>query len=245
MRISGAEAEARIEQLVAHLPGVDVAILYGSRARGNATDDSDVDVLLIADDSSSTIDLRRWLTEGRSLIGSPMSISIWRQRDLCREQSVRPAFVAHLRDEGRLVHRKSESAARLTLEILSMAATRSALEREADGRATAALSSLSYRRLNRSYVSALARVYSAAKGVSMARLASIGEPDYDWRHTFDTFSEVWPSARDAAITLKSLRPFYEHVRGTAFLTLCSRPENFEIVRRSGAALQEVTVVGRA
>jgi predicted nucleotidyltransferase len=221
-----------------------VAVLYGSYARGTTTSRSDLDVLLVTDDRAAAGCLMR---RGRGLgafLEDRLSVSTMSEADLRKEQGSRPAFVDHLRTEGEVFNFSADASLQSVNAILDDRVGEEALNREADARTSAALKSVSLRRLNGSYVGALSRIYSAGKGVCMARLAAVDQSEYDWREVFTRFAGVWPAAARSATHLASLRPFYEHVRGTAALPSDARPQEYALVQASVHSLKDVTDVGR-
>ena len=85
--------------LVQHVGGAGVlsVIVFGSVARGEADERSDLDVLIVVEDNETRAALLQSISEGPLREMSPLVLT----RDaLMRGLPVRPSFVAHLLDEG-------------------------------------------------------------------------------------------------------------------------------------------------
>lgn len=83
-------------------PGSEV-VLFGSRARGNAADDSDYDVLVIEPSVESPIDesvrLRRTLDD----LGCPIDVVVFSAERAASRARVRGTVVERARREGRVL----------------------------------------------------------------------------------------------------------------------------------------------
>lgn len=70
--------------------------LFGSRARGDNSDDSDYDFLILTTDDASLADVGQFRMELEEALGRPV--------DFAFERSARPAFMSMIKDEMRLVY---------------------------------------------------------------------------------------------------------------------------------------------
>lgn len=212
---------AALQSALQVMPGIDACVLYGSYARRAATQGSDLDVLLIADDPTVGIRFIERLFTKSSETARIASVATLLPSDLAHETVTRPSFIAHLRDEGTFMEGARKNASEARTVISRTQASKAATDREVDCRVARVMRTLRSDRFNGSYGTALARVYLAAKAVCIARLLGVGAPEYDWRLVFDSFSAEWPRLRAEVALLKELRPQYEQLRGTH---RCSRAE---------------------
>lgn len=73
-----------VEEAIAGVDGVEAAFVFGSFARGDARDDSDVDVLVVAD-ADAQARLGREAAEASVLLGRPVEIRSYTREKLQRQ----------------------------------------------------------------------------------------------------------------------------------------------------------------
>src|SRR3546814_510216 len=143
-------------QSLAGVPGIDLCMLYGSFCRGTATAEGDLDVLVVAEASTTGSRKAHRLLHNRPDIARLASISTVRTCDLLLEQRTRPSFVAHLRDEGEPVGSSAGGNHRVVLPILQSETMPFALAREVEDRVDSVAPSLRHNPLNGAYPGAQA-----------------------------------------------------------------------------------------
>lgn len=229
-----------LERAVSVVPGIQLCALYGSYARGRATTESDVDVLVVSANRGAKEELTAELRRLRPDVADLVSISALRHGDLVAELRIRPSFITHLRDEGEVLSSAGPTDTSVT-SILNSSVLPDNIRQEILWRTARVMRTVGDRRLNGHYRSALGRVYASAKGVCIAQLVAAGIPEYDWRRVFDTFAAVWPSLSGPAECLSSLRPFYDHARGTLSLPPVDHEAEELLTFEAIQCLKDVTV----
>jgi predicted nucleotidyltransferase len=83
------DLEAATDLLRAHVPGLRVAWLHGSRARGDARDDSDVDLAIYADGPLGLHALLPLQADLAALLGAEVDVvDLWTADDVLRLQVI-------------------------------------------------------------------------------------------------------------------------------------------------------------
>jgi hypothetical protein len=184
-----------------------VTMIFGSVGRGDDDRQSDLDVLVVVGDDDEARTLRSHVADG-SFNVRPLVLS---RRAMVDEVALRPSFVSHLLDEGRVVQ-QSPGWIPLREELALAASDRELLSREIKRRARAIESFASPERFSNSPVTALSHVYAIARSLVIARLLQSGVHEYSWQRAFDRYSELHPELRSEIDALKALRPYYEFAR---------------------------------
>lgn len=85
---------AAVSLLRSRVPGLVLVVLFGSRARGDARADSDVDLALLADAPIETLTLFDLRSDLEGVVGAPVDlVDLWRADDVLRVQVVEHAQV--------------------------------------------------------------------------------------------------------------------------------------------------------
>jgi len=217
---------------VLDLDRVVTVVVFGSVARGDADQQSDLDVLVVLTDDESRRELRRRLRERRADVTPlPVSLALFTPLRLIQEAADRPSFISHLLDEGVSIY-DAPTWASLRAALVEKAADREALGREVRNRARH-LEPLSgaERFSNRSPVTVLSHLYGISRSLVIARLLQAGIHEYGWRRAFDRYAEVRPDLRSQLEALKGLRPYYEYAHGRAGAVAPDRVVDAEEVRQ--------------
>lgn len=196
-------AEVACSVLAEHENVIGVCLI-GSVARGNERAGSDIDLVVLCEEPWSAGRLAALLpneVDAARLALLPYTPDSW-QRQLERGD----LFLMHVASEGVvLFDRDGRMNAVLT----------AASEREPDVRGEKArqLARLNpYRdptRLNGNCLFALARVFSVAKAIAIARTIELGEPTFVKEEAFATLARRRPHLARAVDALTRLRPFYD------------------------------------
>lgn len=204
-------AEQISRRLVEKFPAVDAVLLFGSVARGDANEWSDIDLVIIGSDPElRPSQLRHALAERNehlSLIYYPTPL-------FQKLYDERTSFIAHLRKEGvslydrrdllkTLLTRPFEPVRDIAAEIK---AHRAKLAPYTDPR-----------RFNNNFLFCLSHLYSIGKGVIMLGLAKRGVMEFNRDEAFRKFVKLNPDLASQTEKVAQLRPFYH-------LVTCRRPE---------------------
>jgi predicted nucleotidyltransferase len=186
-------------------PCVDGVLLFGSVARGTHTEWSDIDLFVVV--TSGTITVRRLLTTAAEVTSRTLGIVARQRRDLPSYLGSGTRFVEHLYLEGRIVIDHSKTLTNLLRNDPPPV--------DADAELGAELERLEVfadpAPFNGNFLLCYARVYTIAKAVVMAKLASDGVFEFDRERAFQRFADRWPQAADAVAEVARLRPFYAMV----------------------------------
>jgi len=215
--------------------GVLSVIVFGSVARGEANERSDLDVLIVVEDNETRAAVLRSIREGPLREMSPLVLT----RDaLMRGLPVRPSFVAHLLDEGVSVY---ETPAWRDIEANLAAAVDDvdALAAEVERR-TKELEPLAHpERFATSPVTAMSHLYGVARALITARLLQLGIHEYSWQRVFDRYAEIHPELISDLDAVKALRPYYECARGRPGAEVPTRAVAPEDLRKLVASVERL------
>lgn len=194
------------------LPEILGIALFGSTARGDADEGSDVDVLVVRSDSARTKDVRSRVTELLATRQLEASVLIRSEAQLAREVARRPSFAAHLIDEGVVLH---ESASWTGFDVIlsEVDVSPEAMDDEIGIRSKDLRSFADIRPFNGHYFAYLANLYAIGRSVVIARLLARGVHEYRWRCAFSRYSELRPDLKPGLEAIEDLRPFYEYACG--------------------------------
>lgn len=204
-----------LDQLAAstELDHVVSVVVFGSAAREDTTSQSDLDVLVVVDEDP------RAVLAGTA--GSMFAPLVFTPTALLHEASVRPSFVSHLIDEGRLIYQRADWRG-LQARLAVKASDRGALHREVQRRVRHLHPLQPVERFRNSPITAMSQIYRVARSLVIARLLEQGVHEYSWRRAFDLYADIRPDLRRDIEALKALRPYYEYSRARPGATLPSR-----------------------
>jgi predicted nucleotidyltransferase len=200
------DAQVISNRLVKSFSGIDAVLLFGSVARGDANEWSDIDLLVTGSDPSITpARLRRALSRGGtdriSLVYYPTPVF----RKHYRERAL---FIAHLKREGVALFDRLN----LLRGILNKPFAPAVDVSEGIRAQVKKLSAYSDpKRFNNNFLFCLAHLYSIGKGVVMLGLAKKGVLEFNRESAFRRFIGLHPDLARETNKVARLRPFYRLV----------------------------------
>jgi predicted nucleotidyltransferase len=197
-----AHAELAAQHLISRHPSVDAVLLYGSVARASAKHDSDIDLFVVV--TSGNITVRRLLTTAAEVTSRRLGIVAHQRRHLREYLGSGTRFVEHLYLEGRVLEDRSDELTRLMALEPPPVASDDELKTELERLEVFA----DPEPFNGNFLFCYARVYTIAKAVVMAKLASNGVFEFDRERAFKRFATRWPESAHAVDEVTRLRPFY-------------------------------------
>ncbi|MGO9377802.1 MAG: nucleotidyltransferase domain-containing protein [Dissulfurispiraceae bacterium] len=203
--IQDAENIARL--LAKAFPVIDAILLYGSVARGDADEWSDIDLVVIGSDPKLTLtDLYKTIAdidERVSLIYYPMTVF----RTLYAEHAF---FISHLQKETVALYDRHNRLEPISSQPF-VAAVHTAEEIKAyRDRLVPYMNPL---RFNNNFLFCLSHLYSIGKGIIMRGLTKRGIFEFNREAAFQQFASLNPDLAKEVEIVAKLRPFYRLVTG--------------------------------
>ncbi len=192
-------------------PGVDGVIEFGSTGRGESTT-GDLDVLVVLRDISGKHEMVTWADSKSRVTGVNISPTVMTRESLAERIRKSPSFGVHLQKEGR-IDGNGEVITEIRKLLDAVQVTPDSLQREFLELQQRLERIATPSRLAGHYLTALGRIYAIGRAASILQLVAAGTPEYDWRTTFKTLSEMRPELQGAIAVVVSLRPFYEALDG--------------------------------
>lgn len=197
----------RIAAELAKDPAIEGVLLYGSVARGDTTESSDIDLLVIgAEGERTTRDLRRAVA---SLDPDRRASFVFHTGEtfdgIVRDGS---RFLVHLRLEGEALVDRDGRLGRFMSGPWTPVSVREEIETELSRLAN-------YRRpeiFGGRFLFPLAHVFTIGKAIVMARLADEGHFEFNRRKAFREFALRHPMAESDINQIASLEPFRARTR---------------------------------
>lgn len=213
-----------IAETLALSSGVRGTLVYGSVARGDATTDSDLDLIVVGDRPElSAREIRRLIPE--RLRSSKPSVSFYTLEEFDALLSAKASFADHLTSEGRVLFDRDGELRRL-LKAHTGITFSVADELDFELRRLRHFENLS--QFNGNFLFCLAHLYVIAKAVVMLVLTNEARAEYNKDRAFKALAVTHPELRDDIALLERLKPFYLRVtRG--------RPEPLPFPYRSADA----------
>jgi len=210
------QAEAASRAL-AVVPGVISVAIFGSVARGRASPDSDIDLIVLGtDDRLTPSALRKRLPV--VLQDAPISLSYHTISSLEKHLHRWTRFGAHLRREGQILHDpKGELQRLLSVEI----PISTAQELDAQRRHLANYQHVA--RFGGHFLFPLAHIYRIGRATAYAILAEDEILEFDREEAFRTFVRLHPDRAADIAAIAELAPFYKLVRTGSFVPLPFEP----------------------
>lgn len=227
----------RASAALARYPDVLAICLLGSVARGDARVDSDIDLLVVADQAVRRSRLIRRLPP--SLRAERLSLICFSEGQWWDEVSRGSLFLHHVRLEGvpiydprRVLQDGFEAGAQKTPDVggeLQRQLDRLRLYRDVT-------------RLNGQHLFALAHLYAIGKAAAIARCVELGQPTFVKEEALSRLATCRPALENATRTISSLRPFYDLVRGHEAERLPFEPVGAE--REVASAVEAIEQLAR-
>lgn len=187
-------------------PAVLGVALFGSTARGDGGENSDVDLLVVRDPASTGREVKAGVLAAFGS-SSAASLIVQTPAQLESEFATRPSFGLHLADEA-VVLLEKEGWKGFDALFRSVAADPTALEREVQRRAGDLKVYERLVRFNGHYIGFMANMYAISRAVVIARLLQRDVHEYSWRSIFRIYSSYRPDLASDLELLEGLRPFY-------------------------------------
>jgi predicted nucleotidyltransferase len=225
-----ADAQRISNSLRKSFPTIDGIFLYGSVARGDADEWSDIDLIVTGVDKNLTPERLRKALRRRGL--DRISIIYYPTPVFRKHYRERALFIAHLKKEGiplfDRLHLFRSVLARPYRPVVDVSeGIRSHLTK---------LDSYSDpKRFNNNFLFCLAHIYTIGKGVIMLGLARRGIFEFNREAAFRRFSEMHPDLNKELRRVARLRPFYTLITGR-------KPEALPFSYRSAARQLRESVV---
>jgi predicted nucleotidyltransferase len=144
-----------------NLSSTVAVLLFGSLARGDQTDHSDLDVLVVVRDQAARTEVLRDVRSHLDSLPTPLVLTV---ESLEEEAAKRPSFVAHLLDEGIVLYDAPGWTA-LRNSLARAAVDQEALTNEIRNRARSLWPLQHTERFRNSPVTALSHVYGIARSL--------------------------------------------------------------------------------
>ena len=213
--------------------GIDAAILYGSSARGQTVESSDIDLIVITGDRHRSWEALRRLVDGLPGVDRLQLQALTHQemRDLF---GLRPDFAAHLVTEGIVLYDK-----RGFLGELFRLPIRRINSRDFDRLISRAERQAKFDRFNGQLLFSLARLYAIGKAVVILSLVRNGEPEFDRHEAFEAFKTSNARLTRDVEQITRLEPFYLQVRRGSGGRLPFDPSSADAVQAAKLAVRSV------
>lgn len=205
------ETATSIAHALAAAREVEGVYVYGSVARGDATPESDIDLMVVGDKTKVSGRAIRDLVPMELRPARP-SVAFYSLREFEDLLSAKPSFADHLVSEGRVLFDRHGKLRRLLdghkVETVDV---RGELEFE--------LKRLEHfdrlEQFNRNFLFCLTHLFVIGKAVVMLILAAKGRPEYNKDRAFQALGALQPELRADVDAIAELKPFYRLVtRGT-------------------------------
>lgn len=237
-QFQGPKALEKFLDVLGHDERVLAIVLFGSAARGELTERSDLDLLIVVSSRSNLRKIRRLAKKAARIANANVSPQFYTAARLRRVRVSRPSFACHIVDEGRIVYAKEEVGGIREL-IGAVDLSRETLRSEIAERRRRMRVFWDFDRFNGEFAGSLARLYSIGRSVVITKLLGEGVHEYSWRRVFDAYERRHPALCTHLRLIGSLRPFYDYLRGQSELPAEDRTVDEHYVRR---VLQSIDVV---
>lgn len=199
------EQAKRVSRILADaVPSIQAVVLFGSVARGDATESSDIDLLVLASDPELVPSKLRSSLPPKYR-DQRLSLLVYTVEEFMGHYREGALFIAHVLKEGRAIHdprglltgilnRPYEPKIDITKELKVQLGRLEPYEHAA--------------RFGDNYLFCLAHLYSIGKGIVMLRLAEEGVFEFNRERAFDQLSQLKPDVEVEIDQVRQLRPFY-------------------------------------
>lgn len=232
------QAAERIAHTLAHSPAITAVCVFGSVSRGDDTQESDIDLLVVSNGGPVT---RRQL-EGvlpRTFDSIRPVLTLYSLQDLKLLLFAQASFAAHLVREGRILFDRDGA---VTQMFASWAAKPPKPEAELDYQLSRLRSLEDTSQFNGNFLFCLAQLYAIGKAIVMLRLAGNDTPEFNKDRAFKLFADRHPGLRDHVERVAELKPFYLQVTRRQLVPL---PFSYRDAERATVAISAIRKVAEA
>jgi predicted nucleotidyltransferase len=194
-----------IAQTLASFPAVQAVCLFGSVARGNLHEASDIDLLVVGDDNElSPATLHRMIPD--ELRHAKLSLAYYTIDEVRKILAAGSPFGVHLLREARILYDRDGILHSLLRDHGSGAEIN--VKKELDARLTqlTVYDDLAIFRGN--FLFALSHLYAVGKSIVILALVVVGTPEFDREAAFARFVDRYPEMASEVETISRMRPFY-------------------------------------
>jgi len=192
-------------------PSVRAACLFGSAARGDDDSGSDLDLLVVLEDSEDREGLREEAQAIRADLPPRTQLCVLGEKRLQENFAGRTVFAAHLAREGSIVADPDGTLTRLIDDF-----PRGEPVLESSSRLLAQIelyADLAW--CGGYYLFCLADLYAWGRSGAMLAVARSGRFEFGRDRVFDRLGTIRPDLVEAATRIRALRPFWERVHREA------------------------------
>jgi predicted nucleotidyltransferase len=195
------------ETALASIPTIDAAAVFGSVARAQADERSDIDLLLVSQAPLRVTFVRDQLAQSVDLAVAAFVVKTWKRLEQMRHHG--GFFFRHLQTEAKVLADKTGRLEGLLAPPLAPIDETFYRESIRGGLAL-------YKepeRLGNFHLFALAHLYALAKRAALLRLHELGQNTFDPDELFGRLKQVHPDMQDEIDELSELRTLFGVVRG--------------------------------
>lgn len=191
------------EFLIKKVP-VRTVILFGSTARGDTTNRSDIDLLLITQQRSNKRAIKRLIPQ--SLMPSKkLCLSVYSAEQIHSAYVNGSLFMTHLIKEGKILYDdgffKELCSNPFTISSSRMKLSLKIFEQRLE-------TANNIEMYNKHFIRLYSDFYSMAKGIAFMILANNGQYVFNRKEAFDLLSNKYPDYKQTIKKLQALEPFF-------------------------------------
>jgi predicted nucleotidyltransferase len=202
---------AQVDLAVLSRPSVRSVCVFGSTARRQRADGSDLDLLVVVDDSTNAPELRKQMSSIRTQLEKTAQLTVVSEGRIRNHFQKRTVFAAHLTREGRVLW---DDSGVLTGLMDQHPRDIPVLESSKGlGRQLRIYEDLDW--CNGHYLFCLADLYAIGRSAAMLILARQAIFEFDREQVFGCLATVRPALEDDIRKVRELRPFWDAVHRDA------------------------------
>jgi predicted nucleotidyltransferase len=208
---SSMQSQAEVSLAVLSRPAVRSVCVFGSTARRRTAEGSDLDLLVVVDDSVDASELRAQMRSIRTQLKKTTQLTVVSEGRIRKHFQNRTVFAAHLTREGRILR---DSSGVLTKLMNRHPRDAPVLENSRGlGRQLSIYEDLAW--CNGQYLFCLADLYAIGRSAAMLILGRQAIFEFDRERVFGRLAAVRPLLSDDIEKVMELRPFWAAVHRDA------------------------------